>query len=131
LPLSADFRASLSLSASHNAHRVDARQFHGKDNFSVKRKYELTFILKIDSNEQNTNEVIDEVRGWIETDGSGTITKVDRWGRRRLAYEIDKQREGNYIYVEADIDPENIAELERNLRLSTSVIRHLLVRADE
>lgn len=97
----------------------------------MKRKYELTFILKIDSNEQNTNEVIDEVRGWIETDGSGTITKIDRWGRRRLAYEIDKQREGNYIYVEADLDPENIAELERNLRLSTSVIRHLLVRADE
>jgi small subunit ribosomal protein S6 len=97
----------------------------------VRRDYELTFILRIDANEEATNELVEEVRGWVEADGLGAVNRVDRWGRRRLAYEVEKQREGYYVLFDASIDSQNIPELERNLRLSTGVLRYLLVRKDE
>ena len=97
----------------------------------MKRDYELTFVLRIDSNEDAMNEMVDEVKGWVEADGLGTVDKIDRWGRRKLAYEIDRQREGYYVLFNASIDSKNIAELERNLQLTTSVLRYLMVRKDE
>lgn len=96
----------------------------------MKRDYEVTFILRIDPNDEIMNEGIEQVKTWVEADG-GSVKKVDRWGRRRLAYEIDKQREGFYVLFESEIDPKNIDELERNLRLAPNVIRHLVVRKDE
>jgi small subunit ribosomal protein S6 len=122
---------TFSLSASHNAPALRWGSFHGKDNPSVRRDYELTFVLRIDANEDATNESVEEVRRWVEADELGAVNKVDRWGRRRLAYEIDKQREGYYVLFDAAIDSQNIPELERNLRLSTTVLRYLLVRKDE
>lgn len=97
----------------------------------MKRDYELTFVLRVDANEDATNELVNEVKSWVEADELGTVNRIDRWGRRRLAYEIDKQREGYYVLFDAAIDAKNITELERNLRLSTSVLRYLLVRKDE
>lgn len=97
----------------------------------MRRDYELTFILRIDSNEDATNEMVEEVKNWVEAEELGTVNKIDRWGRRKLAYEIDKQREGYYVLFDANIDSKNIPEMERNLRLTTSVLRYLLVRKDE
>jgi small subunit ribosomal protein S6 len=122
---------AFSLSAPHGAPALRWGSFHGKDKPSVRRDYELTFILRIDSNEDVTNEMVDEVKGWVEADGLGAVNKVDRWGRRRMAYEIDKQREGYYVLFDAAIDSKNIPELERNLTLTTGVLRYLLVRKDE
>jgi len=76
------------------------------------------------------NESLTQIKGWVEANENGTVTKIDRWGRRRLAYEIDKQREGYYVFYYADIDAANLPELERNLRLSPSVLRYLLVRQE-
>lgn len=95
----------------------------------MKREYELTFIVRIESSEEAVNDVIEQVKTWVEADGA--VNKIDRWGRRKLAYEIDRQREGYYVLFHAEIDPKNLDELERNLRLSTSILRYLVVRKDE
>lgn len=74
------------------------------------------------------NESVDQVKAWIETDELGSVTKIDRWGRRKLAYEIDRQREGFYVIMNADIETQHIDELERNLKLSSSVLRYIIIR---
>ncbi len=77
------------------------------------------------------NEQVSQVQTWIEADEQGQVTKIDRWGRRKLEYEIDRVREGYYIFIEANIDPAGLPELERNLKLSSNILRYLLIRADE
>jgi small subunit ribosomal protein S6 len=96
----------------------------------MKKAYELTFIVRLDPNEEVINDTVNQVKNWVETNELGTVTKIDRWGRRKMAYEIDKQREGYYVLMLADIDAANLAELERNLRLTPAVLRHLLIRPD-
>ena len=96
----------------------------------MKRPYEVAVVVRPDSNEEVMNETVEQVKAWIEANQLGTVNKIDRWGRRKLAYEIDKQREGYYVLFEADIEPASINELERNLRLSTGVLRFLVVRPD-
>jgi small subunit ribosomal protein S6 len=96
----------------------------------MKRPYELTFIVRIDPSEEVMNDNIEQVKAWVEADDLGAVTKVDRWGRRKLAYLIEKQREGYYVLFEAEIEPKGLPELERNLKLSTNVLRYLIVRPD-
>ncbi len=96
----------------------------------MKRAYELAFIVRLDPNEQVMRDAIDQVKTWVEADGESAVNKADHWGRRRLAYEIDKQREGYYVIMEADITANAIPELERNLKLSGDILRYLLVRPD-
>lgn len=97
----------------------------------MKRSYELTVVLRLDPSEDVMNEHLDEVQGWIEADGLGSVTKIDRWGRRKLAYEVEKQREGYYVLFHSDIDPKGVKELERNLQIEPNVLRYLLIRAGE
>ncbi len=97
----------------------------------MKRDYELTVVLRVESNEEALNAQIDEVKAWVEADEHGTVNRIDRWGRRRLAYEIDRQREGFYVLMEAAFDPAGLDELERNLRLAPNVLRYLVIRKDE
>lgn len=97
----------------------------------MKRSYELTFIVRIDPSDEVMNETIQQVKAWVEENGNGTINAMDAWGRRRLAYEVNGQREGYYMLFYADLDPEHIPELERNLKLSNTVLRYLLVRGDD
>lgn len=87
--------------------------------------------MRVDPSEEVINNTVTQVQGWVEADNLGQVTKIDRWGRRKLAYEIDKQRDGYYVLMNADIDPKNLAELERNLKLSPSVLRYLLIRPGE
>lgn len=75
-------------------------------------------------------DTITQVQSWVEADELGAVTKVDHWGRRRLAYEIDKQREGYYVLMLVDIEPKHLDELERNLRLASGVLRYLIVRPE-
>lgn len=92
--------------------------------------YELTFIVRNDPSDEVINAAIGQVQSWVEANGMGQVTKVDRWGRRRLAYELDKQREGYYVCLTGEMDPTNLPELERNLKLSPSILRYLLIRTD-
>ena len=98
----------------------------------MKRAYEFTVVFRIDPNNQVMKDSIAQVKEWVEADDLGTVNKIDEthWGRRKLAYEIDGQREGYYVMMHADIDTLALPELERNLNLSATVLRYLLVRPD-
>ncbi len=89
------------------------------------RNYEVVFIVHPDLDETALNGVVDRVKGWI-TDAGGSIAKVDLWGKRRMAYAIRKQREGQYVLVEANMPPTFSATLERNLRFLEPVMRFLI-----
>jgi len=96
------------------------------------RTYELIYVLKPDAAESEVADMHKQVADIVERMG-GTIDKTESalpWGRRKLAYEIDKQRDGFYVLMHAEIDPKNLPELERNMRLSPNVLRYLLVRPD-
>ncbi len=94
----------------------------------MRNTYELTFIVRLDPSEEVINNTITQVKDWVEAESLGEVKNTDRWGRRKLAYEIDKQRDGYYVLMNAEMDPKNLPELERNLRLSPSVLRYLLIR---
>lgn len=94
------------------------------------RNYEVMLIVHPDLDENALNELIDKVKGWIG-DSGGSVEKVDRWGKRRMAYEIRKQREAHYVLLHAKITPAFIAELERNLRLNEMMLRYLIHVVEE
>ncbi len=89
------------------------------------RSYEVVFIVNPDLDETALNGLVERVKGWITTVG-GTIAKVDMWGKRKMAYTIRKQREGQYVLVQADFEPSFTTELERNLRFLEPVLRFLI-----
>ena len=98
----------------------------------MKRAYELTFIVRLDGGDEALiNSTVDQVRAWVEAEELGQVTRIDRWGRRKMAYEIDRQREGFYVLFEAKIEPTALGEIERSLNLSPYVMRYLFVRTDE
>lgn len=90
--------------------------------------YEVIFILHPDLDENSINEMVDKVQGWI-TGAGGVVEKVDRWGKRRMAYKIRKQREGYYVLINAQIPAQFNTELERNLQIQESVMRYMIVQA--
>ncbi len=94
------------------------------------RKYELTFIVRPDISDDAVNAAVEQVQNWITNEGN-EVTRVDHWGRRRLAYPIRDQREGHYVKLDVSVKAESIAAIERNLKLNDAILRHLLVRLDE
>ena len=89
------------------------------------REYELVFIVHPDLDETATNEVLNRVKGWI-TEAGGTIETVDPWGKRKLAYPIRKQLEGQYFLLNTHMTPKTVADLERNLRFVEPIMRFLI-----
>ncbi len=89
------------------------------------RKYELICIIQPELDETAFNGIVEKVKGWIGEAG-GSVDKVDVWGKRRMAYPIRKQRDGNYVLLNVTLVPKATAELERNLRFLEPVMRHML-----
>jgi small subunit ribosomal protein S6 len=89
------------------------------------RKYELVCIIQPDLDETAFKGAVERVQGWI-TEAGGSVDKVDVWGRRRLAYQIHKQREGQYVLLNVTLDPKSAGALERNIRFLEPVMRHML-----
>ena len=89
-------------------------------------KYETTFILEPGFDDNRVNEEIERVTGWIKELG-GELIEVQRWGKRRLAYEIHKKRDGIYTLVLYQAEGPLVHELERRMRLNESVVRILTV----
>lgn len=89
------------------------------------REYELIFVVHPELDETALNELVEKVKVWI-TEAGGVISKVDFWGRRKLAYSIRKQREGQYVMIKAQMAPTFGATLERNLRFLEPVMRFLI-----
>ena len=90
------------------------------------RSYELMLILPAESDEAVVTRVVDRINQTL-AGGKGQVGKLDRWGRRRLAYEIAKQSEGYYLVADLEADPPSVAELERVLHLTDEVIRFKVV----
>jgi small subunit ribosomal protein S6 len=98
----------------------------------MKRSYELTFIVRLEgADDSAVNASVDQVRGWVEAEELGQVTRIDRWGRKKLAYQIDGQREGYYVLFAAQIEPRAIFEIERSLNLAPNILRYLFVRGEE
>jgi len=89
-------------------------------------KYETTFILEPGLDESRVNEEVDKVCQWIKDTG-GEVLEVQRWGKRRLAYEIHKKRDGIYTMIMHQGGGNGIKELERRLGLNEAVLRVLSV----
>ncbi len=92
--------------------------------------YELTVIFRPEIAEEEIPAEIDKVSQMISQKG-GVVGEVNRWGRKRLAYPIKHCREGNYVLTPFKMDPTSALELDKNLRGSDRILRHLLVRLGE
>jgi small subunit ribosomal protein S6 len=91
------------------------------------RAYELMVILDPDLEERTVAPSLDTYLNVVRNDG-GTVDNVDIWGRRRLAYEIDKNAEGIYAVVTLQAEPATVKELDRQLTLNESVLRTKVIR---
>ncbi len=93
------------------------------------RRYELMLVFKPDAPDERTQAVVERTTRLIVGDG-GQIVKVQPWGRRRLAYPIDRHREGQYHILVFEAPATTIIELERGLLITEEVIRHLVIRVE-
>lgn len=97
---------------------------------STSRQYELVYIVTPEATEQEVADLHTQIEQIIQR-FEGTLDKTDNWGRRKLAYEIGKHREGTYVVETITGSGELMKEIDRRLRVSDAVIRHLVVRVDE
>ena len=93
------------------------------------RKYEIVFIVK-SLEEEITNNVIEKFSKLIAANG-GKIDKEDRWGKKRLAYEIKKEVEGFYVIFYVTCDPACVNECDRVMKITDEILKHMIVRSDE
>ena len=93
------------------------------------RRYELMLVLRPDTADDRVQQILDRITRGVAADG-GQIVKVAPWGRRRLAYPIDRHREGAYHIVVFEAPTTTIAELERGLLITEEVLRHLVIRQE-
>ena len=92
-------------------------------------KYELAVVVSAKIEDEDRIATIEKVKSYITRFG-GTVTEVDEWGKRKLAYEIQKMREGFYYFIRFEADAACPAEVERRVRIMENVIRYLCVRQD-
>jgi len=91
------------------------------------RPYEVMIIFDAGLEEENIRAVLDRTSDALKSRG-GTVVRIDRWGRRRFAYELKHRLEGYYVLVEASAEPEAVAEADRVLSLADEVVRHKVIR---
>jgi small subunit ribosomal protein S6 len=94
------------------------------------RIYEELFIVKPDAPEEEVDAFVETLRTQLTNSGA-SVDKVEKWGKRKLAYRVDKYREGSYVLLQFSANAETVKELERRLRVSDVVIKFLTVRIDE
>ncbi len=92
-------------------------------------KYELCIVFKPNLEEEELKSEFEKVLGYIERFG-GTVDKVDNWGKRKLAYEIEKLREGFYYFITFSGESTTPIELEKRIRIIETVLRYLITRQD-
>lgn len=95
----------------------------------MKRDYELGFILNPEVSEEQTGAILSRI-SQIVTNYDGQIVRVNQWGRRRMAYPIEHHRDGFYVFMDMILTPETVFELDRSLKVSEEVLRHMVIRRD-
>jgi len=94
----------------------------------VVRPYEMMVLFHPDVED---HKVLAEEIGEVVKGVGGEVSKIDHWGKRRLAYPVDKKQEGYYTLYQLTLDPGQVKELDRLLHIRTNVMRHMVVRKDE
>ena len=94
------------------------------------RMYEILFIADPNLGEPEVEALAAQVQGFVEKEG-GRVSKLEKWGKKRLAYTVGKHREGSYVLLVADGPPALVKEVERRIRVTDGVFRFLTVRVDE
>jgi small subunit ribosomal protein S6 len=94
------------------------------------RVYEELFIVKPDAPDEEVDQFVEQLRTQLTSAGA-TVDKIDKWGKRRLAYRVGKYREGAYVLFQFSAGPETVKEFERRLRVSDMVLKFLTVRVDQ
>ena len=94
------------------------------------RIYEIMFIVRPDVLDEDLDKLIAQFDGIVTTTG-GKVQKADKWGRRRLAYEVKRCREGHYVLFLVECEPATVKEFERRLKVTDAVIKYMTVRVDE
>jgi len=89
------------------------------------RRYELMLLLRPDLEDDKLQAAVEKVTRAI-VNGGGSLSKVSPWGKRRLAYEIDRNREASYFLIHFDIEPAQVRDIERSLLISDEILRHLV-----
>ena len=92
-------------------------------------KYELAVVINAKIEDDARTDAIEKIKALIEKFG-GEITNVDEWGKKKLAYEIQKMHEGFYYFIQFEADAQCPAEVERHVRIMDNVLRYLVVRKD-
>lgn len=95
----------------------------------MSRDYELGFILQPEVNEEQTRTLVERIEQIVNNHG-GQIMRVNQMGRRRLAYPIQHNRDGFYVFIDMILAPETVSELDRTLKVSEEVLRHLIKKRD-
>ncbi|GAB6153414.1 30S ribosomal protein S6 [Desulfosporosinus burensis] len=94
------------------------------------KAYEILYIIRPDLDEETTTALVERLGGLVASNG-GENLKVEKWGKRRLAYEIEDYKEGQYILMNFDGEGRTSQEIERVMKISDDVIRFLTVRKDD
>jgi len=94
------------------------------------RVYEELFIVRPEAPDEDVDHLVEQMQTFL-TGAGATVDKVEKWGKRRLAYRVGKHREGNYILVQFSAKPDTVKEVERRLRVNDLVIKFITVRIDE
>ncbi len=97
---------------------------------AIMQKYELGVVIRPTLSEEAVQGVVEKLKSTITAQG-GTVHNVDFWGRRKLAYPIDKQKEGYYVFIQFSLSPRNVAEVSRVARYTEDILRHILVKEEE
>lgn len=95
----------------------------------MRRDYELGFILNPEVSEEQSSSILERIQQ-IVSNNDGQVVRVNQWGRRRLAYPIEHQRDGFYVFFDMILTPETVSELDRNLKVTEEVLRHIIIRRD-
>src|SRR5579883_929066 len=93
------------------------------------QQYESIFIVRPSLSDEDTNKIIDKMKGVLEKSGA-TLLKFENWGKKKLAYEVKRERKGMFVYFHFASPGNAVAELERSYRLEDSVIKFLNVRRE-
>ncbi len=109
---------------------VTVEPYVHREEVNIVRQYELVFIIKPDLDEEATDTLIEKVKS-IAVTNDAEIVKLEKWGKRRLAYEIKNYREGVYVIMNFKGDVKVSAELDRVLKITENILRHMIVREDE
>ena len=96
----------------------------------MSRKYELVYVVSPDATDDQVAELHTQVESIVQR-MNGQLEKTDNWGRRKLAYEIGRHKEGTYVLEIINGDGELMKEIDRRLKVTDLIIRHLVVRVDE